>query len=700
MLLDATRRVAGEMAWSRGYQMSDRSLALIIFLVAGAIGVTFLNEGKLPFFYQNFMREAVMWSCGHDFVDPVVKPVELTEFIFNFRASLSCEVLNSVTATQPAGLFVRSHLYLASLIGLLWRAFGVSYTSLIPLFAAMHGAYALAVYFLTRQFFEKWIAFSLSTLLALSPVAIGTLLLPRDFSKGPFLIGAVALLVLAIRQTEVRKIAIIAAGAGAVLGFGYGFRADVLIMAPIGIMMLAIGISPTAGWPGRAAGIGSFAAGILMLATPVIIISGQGSGGLGAMVMEGATDPFQRFMGLRAAPYSLGAQYSDELTLSSIAADLRPVTPGWDKNEGVATQSMSQAYTRSTAYLAAWMPLFAGDFTTKALKSAAWIAGFETLANPAHRALDPGGALRTTAWIGTLLDPVFRLLSAKWMPWVGCAGLLAFLLQAFARSPREAAALTFLLVSLMCYPAIQFSGRHLFYLEILQWLGLLSLITVLINWRSLLPALSRFTIWSVSIAGIAGITYVGLLTWQDRELRAEVLRLLSSQRESVSISRTTGAGPGSRLSFPVPDRYRVLVTSAPDAMNKDIPNVGGAYRVEADADRLLISVGGPGCAPGPLRIEFVYEKRSDVWQPLDHAIEVIVPANPGLKSLVIAPAFYRATQNFAALVVPPGRETCIAGVERLQSGMPGLPIVFSVVLPPDWQSLKFYQRFGGFAADG
>jgi hypothetical protein len=680
--------------------MSDRSLALIIFVLAAVVGVTFLNEVKLPFFYQNYMREAVMWSCGHGFVDPVLKPVELTEFTFNSRASLSCDVLNSVTATQPAGLFVRLHLYLASLVGLLWRAFGVSYTSLIPLFAAMHGAYALAIYFLTRQFFEKWIAFSLSALLALSPVAIGTLFLLRDFSKGPFLIGAVALLVLAIRQTEVRKIVIITAGAGAVLGFGYGFRADVLIMAPIGIMMLAIGMSPTAGWLGRAAGIGSFAAGILMLAMPVVIISGQGSGGLGAMVLEGATDPFQRFMGLSAAPYSLGGQYSDELTLSSIAADLRPVAPDWDKSEGVATQSMTQAYTRSTAYLAAWVSLFAGDFATKALKSAAWIAGFETLAEPAHQALDPGGSIRRTVWIGTLLDPVFHSLSAKWMPWVGCAGLLAFLLQAFGRSPREAAALSFLLVSLMCYPAIQFSVRHLFYLEILQWLGLLSLVTVGINWRRLLPALPRFTIWAMSIAGMAGLIYLGLLTWQDHELKAEVLRILSSQREPVSISRTTGAESGSRLSFPIPDRYRVLVTGAPDAMNKDLPYVGGANRVQAGADRLLISVGGLDCAPGPFRIEFVYDKRSDVWQPLDHAIEVIVPANPNLRSLVIAPVFYRATQNFAALVVPPGRETCIVGVERVQSGMPGLPIVFSVVLPPGWQNLKFYQKFGGFGAGG
>src|ERR1700733_4008927 len=111
--------------------MSDRSLAFIVFVLVAAVSVVFLNEVKLLFFYQIFMREAVMWSCGHGFVDPVVKPVELTEFIFNFRASLSCDVLNSVTATQPPGLFVRSHLYLASLIGLLWRAFGVSYTSLI-----------------------------------------------------------------------------------------------------------------------------------------------------------------------------------------------------------------------------------------------------------------------------------------------------------------------------------------------------------------------------------------------------------------------------------------------------------------------------------------------------------------------------------------------------------------------------------------
>ena len=63
----------------------------------------------------------------------------------------------------------------------------------------------------------------------------------------------------------------------------------------------------------------SFGVALLLAASPMLV-HGTGSSS-GFLVMQGATEPFRVFLGLREAPYTMGQAYSDELTLSGIGAE-------------------------------------------------------------------------------------------------------------------------------------------------------------------------------------------------------------------------------------------------------------------------------------------------------------------------------------------------------------------------------------------
>ena len=126
----------------------------------------------------------------------------------------------------------------------------------------------------------------------------------------------------------------------------------------------------------------------------------------------------------------MGWTYSDELTLSEIAATERPKVPEWDIREGKPFYGVTQVVAHSTPYLLSWAPLFAADFATQGLKSAGWVLGFPSFF---VRAGVPG-AFYTAA----PLVPMYDLLAKPWMPLVTLAGFVALLWRVYARALTEA----------------------------------------------------------------------------------------------------------------------------------------------------------------------------------------------------------------------------------------------------------------------
>jgi hypothetical protein len=670
----------------------DLSIATAFMAAGGALGTLVLFKAGNLYFYQAFMPEMVYWACGFGLLYPIHPPPLLLDFLFGRLASLDCAALTATPSLGTSGYFFNTHLYLGWSVSTLWRLTSVNYRNLWPLFSILVGGYACGCFVLLRLFFGRWTATAGALVLMLSPVALSMIVYLRDYAKAPFFIWTVVLLILALRARNWRMTIIWTFSAGVVLGIGSGFRSDIIILLPVGIGTLALGIGPRA-VRRCAIAIMAFVIGALFLASP--ILSGGSAGGFGIFLMQGLSEPFRISLGLGAAPYDFGAQYSDELTLSSVAADLRPSDPDWDGHEGPAVLKISQSITRSGPYVIGWLPYFASDVATQALKSAAWIIGFPALVAPGRQGLDPAGPVRAGPPIALHLSWLYDLLAQTWLPFVCGFGLLVFFLYVAASTTHEALALFQMFAAFLLYPVIQFSVRHVFHLEFIWVISVLALIRAPFEWAALRRVLPLF-LMVVGVVAISGLAIrTGLKIYQDKALHEQFESVLAQPKETIDLASPIEKAGKTIFNVPLPERYRSLVASAPDSMNDRIAEVGAEWEVRAAADRLMLTLGGAKCPVGKLILSFHYAKRDGIWQPLDHDLVVEMLGDHVQDTLVLTPAYYRPTQYFSDIQILKEYAGCLVRIERLE-GHFALPNVLTAVLTPGWKDRPLRRGFGGF----
>jgi hypothetical protein len=670
----------------------DLSVAAAFLGVGAAVGTLVLFEARNLYFYQAFMPEMVYWACGLGFSHPINPPPLLLEFLFGRITSLDCAALSASPSLGKSGYFFNSQFYLGWSVSALWRVTSVNYHNLWPLFSILVGGYASGCFVLLRLFFERWTATAGALVLMLSPVGLSMIVYLRDYAKAPFFIWTIVLLILTLRARSWRTTVIRTFSAGVTLGVGFGFRSDIIILLPIGIATLALGIGPSS-LRRCAGGIMAFTFGTLLLASPIMI--GGNVGGFGLFFMQGLSEPFRIYLGVGPAPYDFGARYSDELTLSSIAADLRASDPEWDAHEGAAISTISQSIMQSAPYVIGWVPYFVSDVVTQALKSAAWIVGFPALVAPGRQGLDPAGPVRAGPPIALHLTWLYDLLAQRWLPFVCGVGLVVFLLYVAASSILEALALFLMFAALLLYPVIQFSIRHVFQLEFVWIVSVLALIRAPFEWAALRPVLPRVFIVASTIAISVLAIRAGLAVYQNQVLHKQFESVLARPRETIEIANPSEQDGKTVFEVPLPERYRSLVESAPDSMNDRIAEVGVEWDVRAAVDRLLLTLGGANCRVGKLTLSFHYIKRERIWQPLDHDLVVEMPEDQVQHTVVLTPAYYRPTQYFSAIEISKEHADCLVKLERLQ-GHFTLPSILTAVLTPDWRSRPLYRGFGSF----
>ena len=664
----------------------DAAVALVLACIAAFVARGFTDDVGQLFFYQNFMPETVMYACGHGLVEPVVRPEPLAAFLARSATAFDCSALRDVSA-RPLSSFTRVHYYLALAVGETWRWMGVSYRALWPLAALLHAAFAAGCFALARLFLPRTIGAAVGLAMAVSPVSVAMLFLLRDYGKAPFIIWACVLLVWTLRQHRTDALLAGAAAAGAAVGIGRGFRSDVLILLPVGILLLGFAFDAARVSIVRRAGI-----------VATFMLAGLGfmwptwaphRGGEGLMVMEGQTEPFARYLGLPAALYDLGTQYADELAFSSVSADLRRFDPsGYDEREESNPGPPPQALARSNEYVSGWMPLFAADLATRAMRSSIVLLGFPYALSPERARLDPfvppvshvrGGIVseRTVA--------VYTAVANPWLGALGAAGLIAVLARVFARSGREAAGVGFLFVFLLGYPSLQFSSRHFFHLEVLFWIATGAVLASVARPAELRRSFRAFAGPAAAVALSGCGVYLALLVVQDTLLRREITRLLGGRREPVAAAREPVEGGRAFFAVPVPQEQEPMTKRPPDDLAKSRVETVVPARIWSGAERLLITIDGARCGGGPLTMDFVYARTPETWQPLDRRFAIQLSSTG--RTAVLGSAFYRPTQHFDGFSVEAARADCVASVERLSEAT-ALPSIFSAVLGPDWTNDK------------
>jgi 4-amino-4-deoxy-L-arabinose transferase-like glycosyltransferase len=667
----------------------DIALAALFMIFGSIPSILVFERRKYTFFYQNFTPESVMWACGQGLRHPHVISDQLAAFLLGRVQSFDCSTIDPTWPFGPAAVFASIQPWLTWLTALLWRMFGVSQTALLPLLALLAGLYAAGCYALSRLFLGRLLAVAAGVVLCVSPVFTEMVLFLRDYSKAPFFIWATFFLILALRPGMRRPSVVLAALAGASVGLGYGFRSDLAVLLPIGVAVLTV--SAIAEWRRYSFSFRIFAplaflATAAVFALPVLAQTNVFATNAGTLAIQGTTEYFRDYAELKPAGYALGWSYSDELTLSEVTSAERPQSPGWDEREGQPYYDVTQAIQYSTSYLLGWAPLFAADFATQALKSAGWIFGFPSL----FMRSDMPWAQFTSAY----LLPMYDVLAKPWMPVVVLIGFIALLWRSYLRSPMEAACTFLLLAFLVCYPGIQLAIRHVFHLEFVWVVSILSLVSVIV--RPAFPAKpARGFAVMVSVIVVAiGASYLGLIAWQRTILMREVADLLTAPREPLETRPQIKEDGDAFYALPVPAQHTKIVASAADSLTPALRLIGIGWNVRAEADRLSVTVGGDGCPTGMFKVRLAYEKRTDAWQPLDADLSLDITGK-GASASAFFPAFYRPTQHFSGILLPSSHVSCTLTLERIDT-MSLLPLVMSGQFSQSQLVGPLTKGFGGF----
>ena len=397
-----------------------------------------------------------------------------------------------------------------------------------------------------------------------------------------------------------------------------------------------------------------------------MVLQVEVEGGSGTVAMQGASEFFREYAGMTPAGYALAWAYSDELALSEIAAVERPKVPDWDAREGPPIYNISEAFRRSTPYLLSWAPLFAADFATQALKSIGWLLGF-----PALFVRSDPPVVHSAA---QFLLPLYDFLGKPWMPLLGLVGFVALLWRAHLRSPLEAACMLLLLLLLMGYPGIQFSLRHVFHLEFVWVVCLLSLLSLVIKPEFSMQRAGSFAAMLVSVIGVGALSYMMLIGWQRSVLSGEIQALVSAPRETLATQSLPRADGSLFYGLPVPTQHAAIIASEADTLSEK-RFIALAWDVRAEADRLVVTIDGSRCPAGIVKLGLDYATTDGVWKPMDAGLSLTVPTG-GLSASAFFPVFYRPTQHFSGLVLPASHAQCSLSLERI-GGSSVLPLVMS-----------------------
>jgi len=667
----------------------DLALALAVATVSAAAGVLIAIQGSTFFFYQNFTPELVYFACGHGLQHPGSVPPKLLTFLLRESQTFDCADLEPITNLGPPGLFVTIQIYFSWIVALIWRISSVSYANLWPLAGFLVGFYSAGCFIILRIFFKRIIATAGALFLTFSPMGLPVVVSLRDYGKAPFFIWAVAFLILASRSRSLRDTVCYAAASGLMVGIGCGFRADLIVMLPIGTITLL------AAFERRLFAMRALATLVYMavaLASAFPILSAGNSGTHGSVIIQGMSDPFRTYLALEPSLYSFGNKYSDELVLSSIAADEAPRLDDWPAGEGRPVYGVSQATTLSGQNWERFLPLFIADFVTQAFKSAGWIIGFPALA-AADRPPDPGYSVMMGPPISVVMKPVYSLLAHPWMPWLGLAGMVVFFWRIWSRSKSEAIGLAFLFGTLLTYPVVQFSVRHVFHLEFIWLVAMLSILQLPFSTEPLRRSGVSYFTTLIGAAAIALSLHLLLVKHQQSQLTAHLQTMLANDRQLIGRARGAESDKHVHIQLPVPRVHEALLRSPPDSMTPRIAGIGIQWEVISAVDRLLFTFRGNGCSD-KIAITANYAKSDDVWQPMDHTFRLLAgqPAN-GARLLV--PAFYRATQHLSSFDVRGISSDCEIKLERL-TGETVLPALLTIVLPPKWEELQLHLGFGRF----
>jgi len=259
-----------------------RDVLCLILAAVAAFGLCFVHGHSLkdPFDSPappqrwNMYYPAIFFAGGHGMGTAPSEDVPgVNAFMSGNTDSFDVsDIPEDIKVTPISTPFELTYLYHIYAVGWFWRIFGVSVASLLLYEAAWHAAGAAALYGLFRNGLGRLASLAGAVLVCSSPALLLMSTALRESAKTPFFFLILCLLVrLVIRPVSVKGLLARAILLGVVLGFGMGFRQDVLICVPPAFVILAFVSRPGDKnvWKTRCAAALLFLAIFFSLARPV-----------------------------------------------------------------------------------------------------------------------------------------------------------------------------------------------------------------------------------------------------------------------------------------------------------------------------------------------------------------------------------------------------------------------------------------------
>ena len=639
----------------------DLAIAAAVLVVSSIWGAVFWNtwvrQGNSPEFYQIYFEPAVMIACGKGFVIAEHQPKNLEDFLWRRRDRLECSELPADLKLGRKGIYQGAWTYLEYAVGFAWRVLGISWSGMGPLFGLFFGTVTTLAYGIFRLGMGPPIALAGAFGVGTSSLHLINLPHLRDYAKAPFTLGLVLILGwLVTRPVTRRTVLLLSAAYGAVLGFGYGFRTDLLIDLPVIVIALFLfldgGLLRNVLLKTAAAAL--FVLTFVIVSWPVTSSVVEKGGCQWHVALLGLQSPFESALRLTPAPYDFGYAYADGYVIAGVQGFAQRVDPGVAK-----PIYCSHAYdVYSGRELTSIVKSFPGDFVARAYASVLQIVELPYL----HLAPPADG------WMARL----FRLRSVILRPrhsWGALFALVALLITS-AASVRLGLFLLFFVMYFGGYPAVQFQARHYFPLEFIGWwtMGLAAhhAIATVRAWRrdraSIEPLIRRLA-YNGAVVLASAIVVCGALLGATRWSQSRSARQLFGSY--LAAAKTPLENPGAPL--------QGIAAS-------DWPQM-----VEVDLDEAA-------CGEQPA-VTFRYDP---AFPDVDFTRTMTVSrrtAQAGPTRIVL-PVFER----FTGLQFSDARPGCVLGVYRF-TDLKAFPLLLGATLPPDWASLPLYQRIARWERD-
>ena len=682
---------------------ADAAGAVALFVLGAVLAIwterQFRVAGIQPEFYQLEFSPAAMFACGHGFrVVDWSQDRALSAFLRREpqQDALACDAVSRAVPDVEPNSLQRISLYLEWAVALTWRLAGVSWPALWWLNALLAGLFGALVYGVMRLGMRPLVAAAFSAVVVTSPFHLSNVPQLRDYSKAPFLMAVVLLMGIVVKRALSRRQLLLVAGlGGAVAGIGFGFRTDILLAAvPFAAALIVFRAGALAVRSRFAEGVAAalvFAASFALIAAPVL--GGYAKGGnSGHVVLLGFGDSFNPGLGVESHHYSLAGPYSDSYQdmvvrgyTSRVTGDTHLFSVGSDDYD-----------RESGRYLMAVVRTFPADVAVRALGAVA-----QVLDGPfAARYANDHGWIQS-ARMARLYDRRADVLMHA--GWLGCLAAACVIVGIGAWSVRCAVFLICLVATLGGGAALQFEGRHHFYLEFMPWWALGAIADRGLAFVRAIPAAIRKRAWrsggwavrvGVGVArsaAVAGAVVIGTVVvlgacryYQQRSITRLFDRTLAAAGPPMSVTSTPDAGGTVTLTVDLPelDLPRDAWTSR---------SMGMAY--------LVIDVKPERCDTFNLAARVRYQSSAAT----DFTTSLMVPlADPPAGSTVkILLPVYAAVwpaasleSRFSGIELSARDATCIASISKV-GDLRSFPVLTTAILGPDWRHASHYQTLSG-----